>query len=183
MKKPYLECGKIVCQHGVRGAVKVESWCDAPSALAALPVLLYKGKDGGFLPLTPLNASVYKGTVLFSFKEINSADEAIALRGQVLYARREDLALAPDRVLRQDLYGLPVTDAKTGAVYGTLREIRESPAADLLVVSTAAGDVLLPDVPAFVQRKDPETGIFVTPIPGFFDGAAENVAGGKDGTP
>ena len=49
------------------------------------------------------------------------------------------------------------------------------------MISTSGGDVLLPDVPAFVKRKDPESGILVTPIPGFFDGAAENVAGEKEG--
>ena len=183
MKKEYLECGKIVCQHGVRGAVKVESWCDSPSVLASLPVLYLGEKAGGFSPLTPENASVYKGTVLFSFKEVASADAAIALRGRTLYARRGDLPLAPGQVLRQDLYGLPVKDAADGTLYGTLREIRESPAADLLVVDTGKGEVLLPDVPVFVSKKDPETGILITPIPGFFDGAAENVAGGKDGTP
>ena len=183
MKKEYLECGKIVCQHGVRGAVKIESWCDAPSVLASLPVLYLESNSGGFSPLTPENASVYKGMVLLSFKELTTADEAIALRGRTVFARREDLPLSPDRVLLQDLYGLPVTDANSGTVYGTLREIRESPAAGLLVIDTGRGEVLLPDVPAFVQRKDPETGIFVTPIPGFFDGAAENIAGGKDGTP
>lgn len=183
MKKEYLECGRIVCQHGVRGAVKAESWCDAPSVLASLPVLYLAAKSGGFLPLTPENASVYKGTVLFSFKEIASADEAIALRGRTLYAKRDDLPLSPGQVLQQDLYGLPVTDANDGKVYGTLREIHESPAADLLVVETKGGEVLLPDVPAFVKKKDPDAGILVTPIPGFFDGSAENVAGGKDGTP
>ena len=180
MKKEYLECGKIVCQHGVRGAVKIESWCDAPGVLAALPVLYLSDKSGGFLPLTPTNASVYKGAVLFSFKELTTADEAIALRGRVVFARRNDLPIPPDRVLQQDLIGATVADAGTGAVYGTLREIRESPAADLLVVSVPGGDVLLPDVPAFVKSKDPEKGILVTPIPGFFDGAAENVAGGED---
>ena len=180
MKKEYLECGKIVCQHGVRGAVKIESWCDAPGVLAALPVLYLSDKSGGFLPLTPTNASVYKGAVLFSFKELTTADEAIALRGRVVFARRNDLPIPPDRVLQQDLIGATVADADTGAVYGTLREIRESPAADLLVVSVPGGDVLLPDVPTFVKSKDPEKGILVTPIPGFFDGAAENVAGGED---
>ena len=181
MKKEFLECGRIVCQHGVKGAVKIESWCDAPSVLASLPVLYLADNAGGFSPLTPENASIYKGTVLFSFKEIASADEAIALRGRVVYAKRDDLPLSPGQVLRQDLLGAPVVDATSGAVYGTLSEIRESPAADLLVVETKTGEVLLPDVPAFVRRKDPETGILVTPIPGFFDGAAENVAGGKDG--
>ena len=180
MKKEYLECGKIVCQHGVRGAVKIESWCDAPGVLAALPVLYLSDKSGGFLPLTPTNASVYKGAVLFSFKELTTADEAIALRGRVVFARRNDLPIPPGRILQQDLIGATVADADTGAVYGTLREIRESPAADLLVVSVPGGDVLLPDVPAFVKSKDPEKGILVTPIPGFFDGAAENVAGGED---
>ena len=181
MKKEYLECGKIVCQHGVRGAVKIESWCDAPGVLAALPALYLNDKSGGFSALTPTNASAYKGAVLFSFKELTSADEAIALRGRVVFARREDLPLAPGRVLQQDLIGAAVADATSGAPYGTLREIRESPAADLLVISTPSGNVLLPDVPAFVKSKDPEKGILVTPIPGFFDEAAENVAGGKEG--
>lgn len=179
MKKEYLECGRIICQHGVKGAVKIESWCDEPSVLAALPVLYLSDKNGGFSVLTPENASVYKGTVLFSFKEISSADEAIALRGRVVYVRRNDLPLSPGQVLRQDLYGLPVLDADTGAAYGTLSEIRESPAADLLVVRTAGGEVLLPDVPAFVKRKDPDRGIYITPIPGFFDGDA----GKKEGAP
>ena len=181
MKKEYLECGKIVCQHGVKGAVKIASWCDSPRVLAALPVLYLADKTGGFSPLTPENASVYKDMVLFSFKEITTADAAIALRGRVVYAKRGDLPLAPGQVLRQDLCGLPVVDAGSGTVYGTLREILDSPAADLLVVETPGGEVLLPDVPAFVRRKDPEKAIFVTPIPGFFDGGAENIAGGKDG--
>jgi ATP-dependent Clp protease ATP-binding subunit ClpA len=32
----YLECGKIVNTHGIRGGVKLESWCDTPDDLAAL---------------------------------------------------------------------------------------------------------------------------------------------------
>ena len=33
MKKRYLECGKIVATHGLRGEVKVLPWCDGPEAL------------------------------------------------------------------------------------------------------------------------------------------------------
>ena len=35
-KIQYLECGKIVNTHGVRGAVKLEAWCDYPETLADL---------------------------------------------------------------------------------------------------------------------------------------------------
>ena len=173
MKKAYLECGQIVCQHGVKGAVKIASWCDTPKVLASLPVLYLFDKSGGFSPLTPQNASVYKGQVLFSFKEITSVDEAVALRGATVYARREDLPLAPGRVLQQDLIGLPVIDADSGATYGTLSEIRESPASDLYAIQTPRGEVLLPAVPAFIKRLDPDSGVYITPIPGFFDGEAE----------
>ena len=31
MRHPYLEIGKIVGTHGVRGEVRVEPWCDEPS--------------------------------------------------------------------------------------------------------------------------------------------------------
>jgi len=32
--KQYLEAGKIINTHGIRGEVKVDSWCDSPEALA-----------------------------------------------------------------------------------------------------------------------------------------------------
>ena len=35
MKKDYLECGRIVGAHGVKGLMKVECWCDSPKILAA----------------------------------------------------------------------------------------------------------------------------------------------------
>ena len=42
--KDYLEIGKIVTVHGLRGDVKVQPWCDSPEFLCAFPVL-YLGKE------------------------------------------------------------------------------------------------------------------------------------------
>ncbi|MBR2432350.1 MAG: 16S rRNA processing protein RimM, partial [Clostridia bacterium] len=36
MKSKFLECGKIINTHGVRGGLKLESWCDTPDDLASL---------------------------------------------------------------------------------------------------------------------------------------------------
>ena len=46
MKKEYLECGKVCSAHGVRGAIKVEHWCDAPRVLASQKRVFFAEKDG-----------------------------------------------------------------------------------------------------------------------------------------
>ena len=38
MKKPFLEGGQIVNTHGIKGEVKLVSWCDSPEVLCAVPV-------------------------------------------------------------------------------------------------------------------------------------------------
>jgi hypothetical protein len=35
-KEKFLECGKIINTHGIKGTVKAESWCDSPYILAEL---------------------------------------------------------------------------------------------------------------------------------------------------
>ena len=46
----YLEAGKIINTHGVRGEVKIEHWCDSPDVLAELSTVYFK-KKGGFVPI------------------------------------------------------------------------------------------------------------------------------------
>ena len=40
----YLEAGKVATAHGVRGDLRVESWCDSPKVLAELKCI-YIGKE------------------------------------------------------------------------------------------------------------------------------------------
>ena len=53
--KEFLECGKIVSTHGVRGEVKAEVWMDSPEEMTALKTLYL---DGGKTPLTVKGARV-----------------------------------------------------------------------------------------------------------------------------
>ena len=39
MPKKFLEAGKIVGTHGVRGDLKVQSWCDSPEVLCDFDTL------------------------------------------------------------------------------------------------------------------------------------------------
>lgn len=167
-KEKYLECGKIINTHGIRGGVKVESYCDTPKKLAELKRVYFKsGSD--FTAHKIKKASVFRQFVLFEIEGIDSVDSANAERGRVIYADRNDLELEDGSYFIADIIGLPVIDVVSGRVYGTLSEISNLGASDIYTVKTAEGDRMIPAVPEFVKRIDEGKGIFVSVIEGMFD--------------
>ena len=168
-RSEYLEAGKIVNTHGVRGDVKSECWCDYLEVMTEDLSVLYIKKGAQYQPLTIRKASPFKGMVLFHFEGIDTFEQANALRGAVLYAKREDLPLEEGACFIADMIGLPVIDAETGKVYGKLKTVTDAAAGQLYEISTENGIVLFPVVAEFVKEVDTEKGIFITPIPGFFD--------------
>ena len=167
-KKQYLECGKIVNTHGVRGAVKLESWCNSPEELAELSrVFIMRGEQ--MEELTVKKASVCKQFVIAEIQEICDIDTAMALKNTVLYAAREDFNLEEGDFFIADLIGLPVIDAQNGTEYGTLVDVINRGASDIYVINTASGERMMPAVAEFVKQVDVEKGIFVSPIEGMFD--------------
>ena len=167
-KEKYLEIGKIVNIHGVRGALKVEPWCDSPEQLCSLETLYYKKRDE-YMPLTVRTASIHKNHVLIHFDGIDSIDEAMPLKNRVLFVDRDDLPLADDRVFIADIIGLDVFDERDGSRLGRLKSVDESPANALFVVETPDGhEVLVPAVDEFIGHID-ESGVYLLPIPGMFD--------------
>ena len=64
MIKQFLECGKILSPHGVRGVVKVECWCDSPKVLAAQKRVFFAERDGEYKEAEILTASVSGSFVL-----------------------------------------------------------------------------------------------------------------------
>ena len=169
-KKQFLECGKLINTHGVYGAMKAESWCESVQVLASLEcVYLLKGTQ--YTPLNVTRASVFKNLVIFEFEEIPDMDTAEMLKGSVIYARREDIPIEEGSVFISDMIGLPVIDANTGKVYGTLKDVYNPGASDLYVVATPNGDRMIPAVSEFVSEISLEKGILVTPIPGLLEDA------------
>lgn len=168
-KKQYLECGKVQTAHGVRGALRVESLCDSPEILAGLSHV-YLAEKGGYSPRRVLSATPHKGGVLMTIEGFEDREQALLLHGKMLYAARKDIPIPEGAALIADMIGLSVFDADTDKVYGVLHDVQPSPAADLYDILTPDGKhVLLPAVPAFLDRIDIESGIYIRPIPGFFD--------------
>ena len=169
MRKEYFECGRIIAAHGVKGTMKVESWCDSPKILAAQKRIFLAAGDGSYKEARVVSASVSQDIVLMTVEGYDNREVVQGMKNTVLYLKREDIPLAPGAILLADMIGLPVIDANTGVTLGTVKDVTDSVASRLIVVETERGDVLLPDIKEFVKETDVDKGVFVTPIPGFFD--------------
>ncbi len=167
MRKQYLECGKVVTTHGVRGEVKLELWCDGFDFLAHFKRLYL---EKGAKALTVEGARPQKNHALIKFEGVDSLEAALALRGKVLYIDRED---APDTggYFIQDLIGLEVVDADDGSLYGSLSDVSATGANDVYHIAFPDGkERLIPVIPQVVISIDlDQNRMQIRPLKGLFD--------------
>ena len=164
----YPECGKIINTHGCRGGVKIEPWCDSPAVFAALPAVYFK--ENGEMKRVELTRTAILGGRFISaeLKGITTMEAADALRGRVLFAKREDLGIKEDSLLIAEMIGLPVLHADSGERLGILTDVIHPGATDIYVIKTEQGEAMVPVVGEFVREVDRDRGIFLTPIEGMF---------------
>ena len=152
MNDSLLEVGKVLNTHGVRGEIKVQSWCDSPEVLCALETV-YIGRRA----FSVLGGRVHAGHALLTLEGVDSMDAALALKNSVLLAQREDMPVEKGAHFVVDLIGLQARHAETGEVLGRVTDVLEYPAHDIYVVE-GKKRYLIPDVPAFVRAVRPEEG-------------------------
>ncbi len=160
MKSKFLEIGKIVNTHGVRGEVKIVPWADSPAFLAGFKTLYL---DGGEKPLRVDSARVHKSAVLVKFADVGSVERAMALKGKTVYIAREDAKLEPGAFFLADLIGLEVWD-EAGNNVGTLVEVLTPPANNVYVVEGADREYMIPAVPEFVKKVDLDKGEIIVAL-------------------
>ena len=169
-KKAYLEIGKIINTPGVRGAVKLDPWCDGPQVFKKLKHLyLENGKEFEISDVKTVGAFV-----VCSLSGVSTVEDAIKLKNKIVLAKREEIPLAKGAHFICDMIGLPVKDANTGEVYGELTAVSQPALQEIYEIRTPSGNtVLMPAVPQFIARIDTDDAIYVTPIEGFFSDAEE----------
>lgn len=173
MKKPFLEIGKIVSTHGIKGEVRVQAWCDDNEFLTEFERLYFeKGKT----EVEVESARVHKNVVVMKLKGIDDMNAAQAVRNKILYMNREDVELDEDSYFIQDLLGMTVKDFENQElVYGELVDVTETGANDVYHIKDAAGKVtLIPAIPDVIRETRIEEDIMlITPLKGLFDEAEE----------
>lgn len=168
MLKQYLEAGKIVKSHGVRGEVCLEPWADSAEFLKKIKSFWF---DEGKTDAGLISSRIHQGRLLLTLRGVDSMEKADALRGRVLYLCRKDAKLQEGTWFLQDLLGLIAVDGRTGKKYGTLREIIPTGANDVYrIVDEEGKEYLFPAVSHMIRRIAPEEGVIeLLPIPGIFD--------------
>lgn len=164
----YLETGRIVGTHGVRGEMKVEPWCDSPQFLQKLKSLYFnEGKE----KIEIESRRVHKKMVLLTIKGIDSIEKADLLRGKILYLDRNEVKLQKGQTFIADLVGLCVKDADSGEIYGELAEVFPTGANDVYRIKSPQGkEYLFPAVKHMIEETNVEEGfMLVKPISGIFD--------------
>lgn len=163
----YPECGRIINTHGCHGGVKVEPWCDSPAVFAALPTVYVK-EGNAMRAIKMRRAAVSRNVVFAELSGVETMEQADAMRGTVLYAKREDLHIPEGVFLIAEMIGMPVYHVQSGEKLGELTDVIHPAATDIYVIKTPRGDAMVPVVDEFVKRVD-ESGIYLLPIEGMFE--------------
>lgn len=166
MKKQFLEAGKVVGTHGLRGEIRVECWCDSPDFLAKFKTLYF---NEGETRLS-VKSRPHKNIVLSKIEDIDTVEDAEQLRGKILYINRDDVRLPDGRNFIQDLIGCRVLDADDNSVdYGEITDVFKTGANDVYTVKKGDSEFMVPVVDSIVTDKNVDEGyVLVRPIKGLF---------------
>lgn len=166
MQKKFLEAGKIVSTHGVRGDLRVQSWCDSPEVLCDFDTLYLDENT----PITVEKAFVHKGDiVVMHLQGVDTMEAAEALKNRVLLLDRADAELPEDLVFIQDILGFKVYDLRSDSMIGLVQDVLTSnPAHDMYEIKSADNRLIyIPAIKPFLKRIDMDAGvIYVETIEG-----------------
>lgn len=153
-----LKVGVITTTHGVRGEVKVfPTTDDAERFLELNYVLLDTGRELRRLEIA--GVKFFKNLAILKFEGIDNINDIELYKGKDLWIPREEAQeLEEDEYYIGDLIGMEVF-LEDGSLFGKLKDVLETGANDVYVVSATDGkEVLLPAIHECILDVDVENG-------------------------
>ena len=168
MLKQFLETGKIVGTHGIRGELRVQPWADSPEFLLRFKKLYLSASGDKALDIVA--SRVHGNLVLIKAKGIDSIDAAEKLRNKVLYMDRADAGIDENSYYIQDLIGCSVYHSETDEFFGEITDVSQTGANDVWHIKKDGKEYLIPAIDDIVQTVEPDLGkVTIIPIKGIFD--------------
>ena len=169
MKKEFLEAGKIVGTHGVRGMVRIDPWADSCDFLKQFKTLYIKG---GNETLNILSISAHGRIAIAKIKGIETIEEAESLRNETLFIKRDDASLPEGRYFVDELIACEVFDADTKELLGVITDVSKTGANDVWHIEKNGTEYLVPAIDSVIVSVDVENEkAVIRPLKGIFDDA------------
>ena len=152
----YLNVGKIVNTHGIRGEVRVISQTDFPEERYKKGAKLTLFKEGVKpIELTITSHRKHKNFDLLTFEGYPNINDVEPLRDGILKVSEDDLTdLEENEFYYYEIIDLPVFDEK-GSLLGKIKEIIQTGANDVWVIQRKGKkDLLIPYIESVVKKVD-----------------------------
>jgi len=145
-----MEAGIIVNTHGLRGELKVVSWCDSPE--------VFEGFDyvyAGGVKRTVSSARCHKSNIILKLEGIDDIERAQQLKNEIITVDREQLTLREGSYFVVDLIGLDVFENTRRL--GKVRDVLQTGANDVYVVR-GEREWLIPAISRVIKKIDIKAG-------------------------
>lgn len=166
--KKFLETGKIVGTHGIKGMVRVQPWCDSGDFLKQFKKI-YTDKNGEN-KLEIKSVQPHGNIVLMALKGVDSIEAAETLRNKVIFIDRKDAKLPEGRYFVDDLLGCSVFDADSDELLGEITDISSTGANDVWHITQNGKEYLVPAIDEVLVSVDIEScKVIIRPLKGIFE--------------
>ena len=158
MDSNYIEVGKIVNTHGLRGDVKVIVWMDSPEDFETLEHVYIETRFET-KRLTIQRVRYQKNNIIAKFEEFDDINDVEQFKNKVIYADRSELGELPEGVhYIVDLIGLKVV-SEDGVEIGVISDVFNTGANDIYDVKREGKkNLLLPVIDDVVKEIDIDGG-------------------------
>lgn len=166
MKKQYLEAGRIVGTHALKGEVRVEVWCDTVDVFCNFKHLYFEeGKTK-----LKIKSKPHKRIAISKIDGIDTVEQADLLRGKVLFLDRNDLNLDEGEYFIQDIVGLNVIDVDSNELYGEVTDVLKTGSNDVYEMKTKENKtILIPVIDDIVKDVNIDDNfVLIKPMKGLF---------------
>ena len=167
----WIVCGRLGRPHGVHGALRL--WCHNPDTQALEP------NQTIYLGVSPKELKHYTleyvrkdaKSHIVRLKEVQSRQDAADLTHKEWFIQRSAFEkLEDDELYFADLIGLEGR-LEDGRSLGTVKQVIEAGAGEILIFKGELGEIMVPYVDAFIARVDLESQvIYVYAVDGLIEG-------------
>ena len=164
----FLAIACILRPQGRRGEVLAAILSDYPSRFEKLRRAFLDQPARPPVAVAVEDAWLHKGKVVLKFAGVDSIDDAETLKGRyVLVPEEERIALSAGQFYLSELEGCRVVVQEEGKerTVGTVTEVERTGGVDLLHVSDASREILIPLAQSICKRIDPAGKLIVVDPP------------------